>query len=295
MAVLKIPFSKIRPFLCLLLTAILLLPSAAGTCSAHHHVSHHQHCETNWGNPRKSFTPCRPSASYHHCYADVSPDCWYYHAVMTLTEGGLLSGYGGSRFGPDDPMTEAQCMILDARLRGNSQKTVQTSEQNEQSASRAFAAVYLAGRLGASGSLALTNGEAALIGGVPGITGAYLHPGDRAAACHTNQRMYDCWRAVSNVRKVAYQYSIDDFPDADAIRQWIDENADRVCALLGVEGNHDHCVRSCEDFFLRAWNLGLFSGMDGKGTFNPRASITRGQYCQVLYNVGWTSRGCLDY
>lgn len=292
MVVFRISFPRIRFFLCFLLTALLLPSLAAGTCSAHHSVPHHQHHEINWGNPQKTFTPCRPSAGYHHSYADVSPGCWYYHAVMTLTEGGLLTGYGDSRFGPDDPMTEAQCMILDTRLRGNSQETVQNSEQN---ATRAFAAVYLAGRLGASGSLALTTGEAALIGGVPGLTGAYLHPGDRAASCHTNQRMYDCWRAVSAVRKVAYQYSIDDFPDAEAIRRWIDENAGRMCALLGEEGDHDHCVQSCEDFFLRAWNLGLFSGMDAKGTFDPWAPITRAQYCQALYNVGWTARGCLDY
>ena len=31
---------------------------------------------------------------------------------MTLTEGGLLAGYGGGKFGPNDSLTRAQTAII---------------------------------------------------------------------------------------------------------------------------------------------------------------------------------------
>ena len=72
-----------------------------------------------WGEVRKVYTPGTPSASYSNSYTDVSSSAWYYHPVMALTEGGLLKGYGGGLFGPDDPLTKGQVSILVTRLVGN--------------------------------------------------------------------------------------------------------------------------------------------------------------------------------
>ena len=36
---------------------------------------------------------------------------WCYDAVMTLTEGGLLNGYGNGKFGPNDNLTRAQVSL----------------------------------------------------------------------------------------------------------------------------------------------------------------------------------------
>ena len=39
----------------------------------------------------------------------------------------------------------------------------------------------------------------------------------------------------------------------------------------------------------------MFTGVDSAGRFDPYATLTRAQLCQVLYQMGWTYFGCLDY
>ncbi|MHA7967585.1 S-layer homology domain-containing protein [Paenibacillus sp. CAU 1782] len=48
-------------------------------------------------------------------FSDVSPGDWYYDAVQTAVEYGLMSGYGGNRFGPRDAMTREQAMVMAIR------------------------------------------------------------------------------------------------------------------------------------------------------------------------------------
>lgn len=40
-----------------------------------------------------------------------------------------------------------------------------------------------------------------------------------------------------------------------------------------------------------AYVVGLCSGVDDKGTFNPKANITRAEVCQLFYNVRWVTPG----
>jgi hypothetical protein len=51
-------------------------------------------------------------------YADVAPDTWYYGAVSAWSGAGILKGYGGGRFGPDDAMRGHDLDIVLARLLG---------------------------------------------------------------------------------------------------------------------------------------------------------------------------------
>ena len=38
-----------------------------------------------------------------------------------------------------------------------------------------------------------------------------------------------------------------------------------------------------------AYNCGITSGVDSNKTFSPESSLTRGQVCQLFYNMGWTT------
>lgn len=40
-----------------------------------------------------------------------------------------------------------------------------------------------------------------------------------------------------------------------------------------------------------AYKVGLCSGSDAAGTFNPKANITRAEVCQLFYNINWTAPG----
>ena len=94
---------------------------------------------------------------------------------MTLTEGGLLNGYGDGLFGPDDPLTKGQVEIVNIRLIGNSPSGY---GKDNNVASRAYAAILYIDRLnahdGTSERVYLTEHEKSLVGDAGGIT--FPHP-----------------------------------------------------------------------------------------------------------------------
>lgn len=258
-----------------------------------------------WGTVHKTFIPYNKPASYTHSYTDVSSNAWYYDAVMTVTEGGLLAGYGNGLAGPNDPLTRAQLAIIRTRL-GSSELTDGYQEtsfdgyyvfKDNATATRAWAAIALAGDLPIYGTVNLTSYELSLITSTAGVDGGLLTgyaANDRHAVGSTSYPVYDSWRA-SLSRDIDYRTSIDEFPDGDKIHQWIEENYALLSNYLIVRGTKEQRIATCETYFLRAWNLGMFSGIDDKGTFDPYGAITRGQLCQVLYSMGWTTAKSLDY
>ena len=49
----------------------------------------------------------------------MHPHSWYADAVAWGTENGVLKGYGGRRFGPDDPITREQLALMLWRYAGS--------------------------------------------------------------------------------------------------------------------------------------------------------------------------------
>ena len=254
--------------------------------------------------PTKVFTVGTPSASYSNAYTDVPTSMWCYHPVMTLTEGGLLAGYGGGKFGPNDSLTRAQTAIIYARLIGNQPGGnvlgYEIFEDNTV-ASRAFTAIFYAGRLekgSGSGSTTLTQTETATLKDAGSVNGGMLTQISSSGKFGiTTNAIYDAWYAsVAAGRNVTPITSVDDLPDGDDIHKWIDENYEIMGKVLIMQGaTKDEIVAACERAICRAYNLGMVGGVDSKGTFNPYGALTRGQISQILYNVGWTYEGVLDY
>ena len=109
--------------------------------------------------------------------------------------------------------------------------------------------------------------------------------------------VYDNWRAgLAAGKQINYRTSIEDFPDSTAIHQWIDENWELMGDVLYLQGyTKDEIVEQCENLLLCAYNLGMVSGVDDKGTFDPYGNLTRGQVSQMLFNMGWTFTNVVGY
>ena len=254
--------------------------------------------------PTKVFTVGTPSTSYSNSYTDVPTSIWCYHPIMTLTEGGLLAGYGGGKFGPNDSLTRAQTAIIYARLIGNQPGgNVLGYEIFEDNAvaSRAFAAIFYAGRLekgSGSGSTTLTQTETATLKDAGSVNGGILTQISSSGKFGiTTNAIYDAWySSVAAGRNVTPITSVDDLPDGEDIHKWIDENYEIMGKILIMKSaTKDEIVAACERAICRAYNLGMVGGVDSKGTFAPDAPLTRGQISQILYNMGWTYAGVLDY
>lgn len=254
--------------------------------------------------PTKVFTVGTPSASYSNSYTDVPTSMWCYHPVMTLTEGGLLAGYGGGKFGPNDSLTRAQTAIIFTRLVGNQPGGnllgYEIFEDNAV-ASRAFAAIFYAGRLEeglGGGSTTLTQTETAVMKNAGSVDGGMLTQISSSGKFGiTTNAIYDAWYAsVAAGKDVNPITSVDDLPDGDDIHQWINENWEMMGKVLIMKSaTKEQIITACERAICRAYNLGMIGGVDSKGTFAPDAPLTRGQISQILYNVGWTYEGVLDY
>lgn len=254
----------------------------------------------DWGEVEKVFTSGVKSDTYDAAYTDVPSDMWCYDAIMVLTEGGLLNGYGGGKFGPNDALTRAQLAFVRTRLVGNEVKGSgdllgYKSYEDNTTADRAFAAIWLTGRLSRiGGTVGLTEYETSLVRDAGGLATGISSSGrfgDMWGA------VYDNWRASLDGGKDPSTYisSIDDLPDAAAIHQWIEEHWELMGKVLLIQESKDVIVKACEDAICRAYNLGMIAGVDGQGTFSPYAPLTRGQLATILWRAGWIDSGCLSY
>ena len=258
--------------------------------------------DEEWGTVNHVYHPSTNAETYTHTYDDVSSNAWYYDAVMTLTEGGMLAGYGNGKFGPNDSLTRGQVTIIRTRLIGNELPKDYLNWGNgykpyadTATASRAFAAIALMDMINNSGGTKpLTEYETSLVKDASGLYYSISSSGRFASMWGA---VYDNWRAGLDAGKnINYRGSINDFPDANEIHNWINENWELMRNVLYLSGyTKDEVITECENLLLCAYNLGMVSGVDSKGTLDPYGALTRGQVSQMLWNMGWTYAGVIDY
>ena len=253
----------------------------------------------DWGEVEKVFVPGTPSASYDDYYTDVPSTMWAYHPIMTMTEGGLLAGYGNHLFGPNDTLTKEQLNIILTRMAGGDGSY---HNGNKEQASRAYAVIWLADYICKGNSHSLSEYETSLVN-KSGVSGGLVYNLSESGRFGSMwQCVYDNWRAsLTAGRSTDYIASVDELPDAGKIHQWIEENWKEMSDLLNINNPakyasvHDRTVATCEQAICRAYNLGMVSGYDSAGSFGPYNNLTRAQLSQMLYNMGWIEAGCLDY
>ena len=254
----------------------------------------------DWGEVEKVFVPGTPSASYDNYYTDVPSTMWAYHPIMTMTEGGLLAGYGNHLFGPNDTLTKEQLDIIRTRIHDADYPV--SASGNKAFASRAYAVILLSEDMVTGGSTSLSEYETSLVN-KSGVSGGLVYNLSESGRFGSMwQGVYDNWRAsLAAGRNTDYIASVDELPDADKIHQWIEENWKEMSDILNINNPakyasvHDRTVATCEQAICRAYNLGMVSGYDSAGSFGPYNNLTRAQLSQMLYNMGWIKAGCLDY
>lgn len=210
----------------------------------------------HWGEYAE---PGKPLDSYSNSYDDVQPGSWYYDAVMVLTEGGLFGGYGNGKFGPNDTITFGQFKIVMSRLTGG----------------KAYGPVSDIDLSTQANRMPMTRGV-------------------------TAQKLYE-------VCKDHYGYghrlvndsitSVDDFPDTEAIIDWFYLYRSELYPLYndGVRAmspTRTGARNAANSWVVPAVQRGWFRGVDSQGTFNAAGTLTRAQFCQVLYNAGWLVKDC---
>lgn len=258
-------------------------PSNSGTSSNVNGIAE------DWGKVEHVYVPGTPSANYSNSYTDVPETFWAYHPIMTLTEGGLLAGYGNGKFGPNDTLTKEQVHIIYTRMLGQTPYP----NGNKEVASRAYAAIWFTGRALTGGVHVMTNYETQLAKDCGNLIVRISSDGTIGSM---QRGVYDCWRAnLAAGRNINYIDSVDELPDADAIHTWIDANWQEMKSILLLTGAYtkEQIVDACEQSICWAYNLGLVGGVDSKGTFAPGSPLTRGQLAQILYNMGWTYEGVM--
>lgn len=169
-------------------------------------------------------------------------------------------------------------------------------------ATRAFAAIWYAGRLNDSLCPTRNAAETAALLNAGGKDGGMLYrvtykSNGEILDGSTWDHVYDIWYANQLAGKnIKAIQSIDELPDAAEIHKWINENYDLMRKILLMTSNTDEqVIERCEQAICRAYNLGMIGGVDSKGTFAPYGELTRAQLCQMLYNLGLTHESALVY
>lgn len=270
----------------------------AGDESTNSNAATEQETVTTPSKPVEQPKPSTPSTStgnYSNSYTDVQPGAWYYDAIMTMTENGVLNGYGNGKFGPDDIITDAQLTTIMNRLtkKPRSYQLTTVDWANAKPLTRGDAAIFIVEVLNDGwASVTLSDGLVALAEetGIPYYTDPLMYKGQP----YMDARFEHIWfrlfykegRRISDVR-----LSAADFPDSEAILSCADKWA--TVAQETTLASHERLVEIGVRYICTAWNLGMFSGYDAAGTFGANDPITRAQICQVLYNMGFASEDCI--
>lgn len=206
--------------------------------------------------------PSTPSTSgnYSSNFTDVQPGAWYYDAVMTMADNGILAGYGNGKFGPDDPITYQQLWTILDRICNYGDCWTKNGRDvwSTRTVTRAGAAYYMAG---ARWSARLNEGHS----------------------------YYDIviQNRADHYMNGTFINSIDEFPDANEIRAYTVEFAtDYVNDHPDELETVTHLSEMVQKAIVNARNYDFFAGVDNAGTFSPNSPLTRAQLCQALYRAG---------
>lgn len=245
-----------------------------------------------------------PSGSH---YADVPANAWYAEAVNAMTEGGLLTGYTDGLFHPDDPITYAQFVTVLARVLGQEATNPANVPEGTHWAQTAwnntkYERVYYTRRVfvyesgykdGTKGTLDTPDTD------VPPEVDDNLYRWavlESLVKLASNMPIYNAKRydsslvpslpiAPHNYGKalpVMFEqispkiWTKNDIPDWDS--KWETEVVSHSSAYP-----NGYCI-------LLAYNLGITKGTDQNGTCDAYGDVTRAQLCQLLWNMGITSK-----
>ena len=98
----------------------------------------------------KVAAPGQAAIKTDRLFDDVPENAWYTKAVLAMANGGLVSGYGNNKFGPEDKITAAQFSQILARAIGQETGTGHTGYWGEKAVEFCLNNGYIADRGGIS-------------------------------------------------------------------------------------------------------------------------------------------------
>lgn len=259
-------------------------------------------------------------------FPDVKPDDWYYEAVNALTEGGLFMGYADGKFHPDETITVAQFATVFCRLYGLEMTfDYDGTEYTSYVMPTMVNGVLQNPR--AYGERKQFTAEDAKNNPHWGYDAVYnlvwetdqydiVDPRLMDTPITRGQLMKEMNIAITSTRR-SYDYpktevDMSTIPDADSF--WVGpisimgpvyktSDGDIINIKYGNEQRLDPpaMLEHPENYELyaanRTWSrsdiklayeYGITTGVDDNHTANPNGLVTRAQFCQMLYNAGFT-------
>lgn len=228
-------------------------------------------------------------------FSDVDDNAWYATAVNYMASTGILNGYPDGTFKPNQPVTEAEYAVIcwhlanitdplkaattphkwtygDVDVEAGKILTGQRLILNEKGEFvecpkyvEHWGACYLYG----AGKAGWTAVGSTGIDGVVRCNSPVLRG---EAITGIVNLLEDLGMLDAEVKQTAKVWAEGDIPDWNG-----------VC--IGESSTEDGIRHSwIEKLILKAYNYGVVSGVDEKGTCNPAGTLTRAELCQILYN-----------
>lgn len=259
--------------------------------------------------------PMSASAAETQKFSDVPNTAWYAEAINAMADTGLLKGDGTGRFNPEDPITYGEFATLMCRIYGlsvgehkwhyNKMKGLDC----DGSYSWASAAIQttsnlhptLDGSYGYLTSWECTDADELMNRGEtmnylmdmyfrmhPELAGGYSYVkfiNDRTARGETEYAIEE------------FKYTVP-FTTVDGLKTTLTKTGARIAGVADENiknwpdgansGKHGWSVKA----IAAAYALDLVHG-DENGYFNPANTLTRAEFCQLLYNMGIMEPGCV--
>lgn len=240
-------------------------------------------------------------------FGDVDDSAWYANAVNYMASTGILNGYPDGTFKPNQPVTEAEFAVICWRL-ANVTDPVEAATtpiggrdsdidkeagklhywiNGEHVYIEHWGACYLYGALSAHWtSVSGMGGDKAC--NSPVLRGEAI---DGIVELLDDLGMLD-----TEVKQTAKVWTGDDIPDwlgtakeLNGVHSVYTDDGKVAVGLGGYQGTGYETADGIHHSWtpltiLKAYNYGVTSGVDEKGTCNPAGTLTRGELCQILYN-----------
>ncbi len=203
---------------------------------------------------------CIPAFAEETSFNDVHESDWFYNAVTSVADTGIVVGTGNGNFSPDMQVTKLQFITMVARYEFSDYMSILAKDEDGFYSSahpEYFGTWYslpfgVMKEKGALDALNLTSKEM-----------IYLQHGNDSP-CTRDEMVAILDYAMKAESDGDVNYTVENLP------------SDMIPDL-------DNC--KYKNSVKRAVTLGIINGVDSKGTFNPNGIMTRAQAAQVIYKL----------
>lgn len=211
-------------------------------------------------------------------FDDVKKSDWCYDAVRECESLGIIAGYGDGKFGPNDPITMQQVCLITTRCvnlmcYGIPEKNSWTYIHTEQGMS-SFESDFDVSINRCMDNSIIPGGYRGDKVSDPRFT-TYMSFNNTA---YREEAISCYYRAY-----VKYMKNWTNYVETNKLN--LPPTEERTNINIPDYNDIDDTYK---EFVNNAYKLGLASGYDSSGRFNPKGKITRAEFCQIIYNSNFT-------